>query len=552
MISGSIKKLATSKPNYCGVDFDKTLCNTDLGDLLKAVAALGYFENQNKFKELYKNNNDVKKFFETIEEGMTEDNLATTKAAWIKDIEAELKVFTESSNKESLTDIKNTLEKDDDQSKKLLKQKYFIDKISEKTKEDAKGQDSEAIKTFLIDYIKQAKDTISYDIIKDILPIAMKSANYLSQNNDESIGYIKALYDNDLAGLINKPLVESLNKSNATYYVTSSNGNRALMTLVISVYNATNVDDKINHKAIINGVYKDAQNEGLTRPIFKILNLMTAIESGTKDDNDINTLIKSCPFTKMFAEELIKENELRKTNSNDKQINSVLAKNQFGPEIKELQAIFNEAFKGAVTKYFDESQNTTELSTKEKNLKDIVSNLYLLDDHHKTTCIATENEGCFYKVLHKPEYKTKDGIPITDQSKIFGHEWAGLDKQYDHSKNIYDVNKVIESSLLIAKINNIAKSLNENANNLVKQNPNGTFNINKQFAQNLYVSSFVGKNKNYNQIDYQTLLKLVDDYIKKCKAFDGHVTRIQSGQYRNRTALQKKEQKREGEENSRF
>ena len=359
MISGSIKKLATSKPNYCGVDFDKTLCNTDLGDLLKAVAALGYFENQNKFKELYKNNNDVKKFFETIEEGMTEDNLATTKAAWIKDIEAELKVFTESSNKESLTDIKNTLEKDDDQSKKLLKQKYFIDKISEKTKEDAKGQDSEAIKTFLIDYIKQAKDTISYDIIKDILPIAMKSANYLSQNNDESIGYIKALYDNDLAGLINKPLVESLNKSNATYYVTSSNGNRALMTLVISVYNATNVDDKINHKAIINGVYKDAQNEGLTRPIFKILNLMTAIESGTKDDNDINTLIKSCPFTKMFAEELIKENELRKTNSNDKQINSVLAKNQFGPEIKELQAIFNEAFKGAVTKYFDESQNTT-------------------------------------------------------------------------------------------------------------------------------------------------------------------------------------------------
>ncbi len=503
MISKSIKKSDTSKPNYCGVDFDKTLCNTDLGDLLKAVAALGYFENQNKFKELYKNNNDVTKFFETIEEGMTEDNLATTKAAWIKDIEAELKVFTESSNKESLTDIKNTLEKDDDQSKKLLKQKYFIDKISEKTKEDAKGQDSDAIKTFLIDYIKKDKGIISDDIIKDILPIAMKSANYLSQNNNDSIGYIKALYNNDLAGLINKPLVESLNKSQATYYVTSSNGNRDLMNLVIKAYNEKNSNDKIDHKAIINGVYKDAQNEGLTRPIFKILNLMTAIESGTKDDNDINTLIESCPFTKMFAKELIEQNTSHKTSVGDKTINSVLATNKFGPEIKELQTIFNEAFQNAVTKYFDDCKNVTKLSTKEKNLKDIVSNLYLLDDHHKTTCIATKNEGCFYKVLHEPEYETKDGIPITDQSKIFGHEWAGLDKTYDHSNNRYDVNKVIESSLLVAKINNIAKSLNENANNPVKQN--------------------------------------------KRNPFDEHVIRIKSGQYRNRIPLQNTEQK-----NSRF
>ena len=222
MISKSIKESDTSKPNnYCGVDFDKTLCNTDLGDLLKAVAALGYFENQNKFKELYKDNNDVKKIFDGVEKDMEDATLLqNTNKAWIKDIETELTVFTESSNKEFLTKMKDTLLQNNEESKKLIKQKYFIDKISEKTKEDAKGQDSEAIKTFLIDYIKQAKDTISYDIINDILPIAMKSANYLSQNNNDSIGYIKALYNNDLAGLINKPLVESLNKSQATYYVT--------------------------------------------------------------------------------------------------------------------------------------------------------------------------------------------------------------------------------------------------------------------------------------------------------------------------------------------
>ena len=288
---------------------------------------------------------------------------------------------------------------------------------------------------------------------------------------------------------------------------------------------------------------------------------MAAIENDKKADTDINTLIKVCPFTDMFAKELIEQNTSHKTPVGDKKINSELATNKFGPEIKELQTIFNEAFKNAVTKYFDESQNTTELSTKEKNLKDIVSNLYLLDDHHKTTCIATENEGCFYKVLHKPEYKTKDGIPITDQSKIFGHEWAGLDKQYDHSKNIYDVNKVIESSLLIAKINNIAKSLNENANNLVKQNPDGTFNINTQFAQNLEVSSFVEKNNNYEQIGYQALLQLVDGYEKRCKDFAKHVDRIKSGQYGNRAALTEKraaltEKRAEtllgGEENSRF
>lgn len=104
------------------------------------------------------------------------------------------------------------------------------------------------------------------------------------------------------------------------------------MSLVIDTYNKENPNGQIKHKAIINGVYESAQKEGLARSIFKILNLMTAIESDTKVDNDINTLIKSCPFTKMFAEELIGQSTLRKTGA----INSVLSKNQFRSEITEL------------------------------------------------------------------------------------------------------------------------------------------------------------------------------------------------------------------------
>jgi hypothetical protein len=310
------------------------------------------------------------------------------------------------------------------------------------------------------------------------------------------------------------------------------------MNFVIEAYNSQNPNDKIKHKAIINGVYEPAQKEGLTRPIFKILNLMTAIENGIQGNEDINTLIKDCPFTEIFAKELIKENELHKTAGVEgKKTNPKLTTNEFGTEIKELQEIFNTAFQNSVKKYFDDCKDVAELSTKEEKLKNIVSNLYLLDDHHKTTCIATENEGCFYKVLHKPEYKTKDGSPIEDKSKIFGHGWTGLNKQYDHSKNIYNLNDIIKSSILIQRINNLVKSLNENVDNIVKQNTDGTFNIDKKFAQNLEVSSFLGKNNNYDKIGYQALFKLVDSYEKRRNDFAKHVNKIKSGNYRSRTAL---------------
>ena len=289
------------KPNLIAMDFDKTICKTDLASVVETIV-LTMAQDKEQFEMLPQS---VKTEIVRITPKSIDD-INESKSKWLNEIKEEINQDRggngDEQRKKELQTIYDLLSKESlsvEEQEKINTHvmHYAVARgLQSRTKEDA-DQNGDNIKKdinkfILSDEFKTIKLTPEY--LNNALACVMPARNFLSKDlATDVVNGIKSLQKSEYKQLLDPKMVE-IAKENPTV-ITSFNRNSDLMREILDQYGLKNV--KIVYNSLQNCTGKEFAG---CRPLFKFIHGLAVQESDgntLETTNDINKLIEKLPDT---------------------------------------------------------------------------------------------------------------------------------------------------------------------------------------------------------------------------------------------------------------